>query len=73
MQAAIASGSIDTCKAEAAAIKAEAANATQTPSTPLTEEEQQQAALEAYYQALAQQQAAAQAAAEAANQQAAGE
>lgn len=47
MQAAIASGSIDTCKAEAAAIKAELAAAAQ-----------QQADLEAYYQALQQQQQA---------------
>ncbi len=47
MQAAIASGSIDTCKAEAAAIKAEIAAAAQ-----------QQADLEAYYQALQQQQQA---------------
>ena len=46
MQAAIASGSIDTCKAEAAAIKAELASAAQ-----------QQADLDAYYQALQQQQA----------------
>jgi vancomycin resistance protein YoaR len=51
MQAAIATGSIDTCKAEAAAIKAEQAAA--------TEAAQQQAQLEAYYNALAQQQAAA--------------
>jgi vancomycin resistance protein YoaR len=51
MQAAIATGSIDTCKAEAAAIKAEQAAA--------TEAAQQQADLEAYYNALAQQQAAA--------------
>lgn len=49
MQAAIASGSIDACKAEAAAIKAEIAAAAQ-----------QQADLEAYYQALAQQELAAQ-------------
>jgi vancomycin resistance protein YoaR len=48
MQAAIATGSIDTCKAEAAAIKAEQAAAAQ-----------QQADLEAYYQALLQQQQAA--------------
>lgn len=45
MQAAIASGSIDTCKAEAAAIKAE-----------LEAAAQQQAQLDAYYQALQQQQ-----------------
>lgn len=45
MQAAVASGSIDTCKAEAAAIKAEMQAAAQ-----------QQADLEAYYQALQQQQ-----------------
>lgn len=49
IQAAIASGSIDTCKAEAGAIKAEMAAVAQ-----------QQADLEAYYQALAAQQAAAQ-------------
>jgi vancomycin resistance protein YoaR len=55
MQAAIASGSIDTCKAEAAAIKAEAAAATQQQ----TEAAAQQAALEQYYKALAEQQAAA--------------
>jgi vancomycin resistance protein YoaR len=48
MQAAIASGSIDTCKSEAAAIKAEEAAAAQ-----------QAADLEAYYNALAAQQAAA--------------
>ncbi len=53
IQAAIASGSIDTCKAEAAAIKAEIAAAAQ-----------QQADLEAYYQALAQQELEAQQAAE---------
>lgn len=47
IQAAIASGSIDTCKAEAAAIQAEIAAAAQ-----------QQADLEAYYQALQQQQQA---------------
>jgi len=45
INAAVASGSIDTCKAEAAAIKAEMAAAAQ-----------QQADLEAYYQALQQQQ-----------------
>ena len=45
MQAAIASGSIDTCKAEAAAIKAE-----------IEAQSQQQAQLDAYYQALQQQQ-----------------
>ena len=45
INAAVASGSIDTCKAEAAAIKAEMAAAYQ-----------QQADLEAYYQALQQQQ-----------------
>jgi vancomycin resistance protein YoaR len=56
MQAAIASGSIDTCKAEAAAIKAEVAAATQQQ----TEAEAQQAALEQYYKALAEQQAAGQ-------------
>ena len=44
IQAAIASGSIDTCKAEAAAIKAE-----------MAAQAQQQADLEAYYQALQQQ------------------
>lgn len=53
IQAAVASGSIDTCKAEAAAIKAEMAAAAQ-----------QQADLEAYYQALVQQQLEAQAQAE---------
>ncbi len=47
MEAAIASGSIDTCKAEAAAINAEIAAA-----------QQQAADLEAYYQALQQQQQA---------------
>jgi len=51
MEAAIASGSIDTCKAEAAAIKAE-----------MEAVAQQQADLEAYYQALLQQQLAEQAA-----------
>ena len=45
MNAAIASGSIDVCKAEATAIKAEMAAAAQ-----------QQAELDAYYQALQQQQ-----------------
>ena len=49
MQAAIASGSIDTCKAEAAAIKAEIDAASQAQA-------QQQAELDAYYQALQQQQ-----------------
>lgn len=49
MEAAIASGSIDTCKAEAAAISAENAAAAQ-----------QQADLDAYYQALQQQQLEAQ-------------
>ena len=49
MQAAIASGSIDTCKAEAAAIKAEIDAASQAQA-------QQQAQLDAYYQALQQQQ-----------------
>lgn len=49
MQAAIASGSIDACKAEAAAIKAELAAAAQ-----------QQADLAAYYEALQQQELAAQ-------------
>ena len=49
MQAAIDSGSIDACKAEAAAIQAEVAAAAQ-----------QQADLEAYYQALQQQQLEAQ-------------
>lgn len=49
MQAAIASGSIDTCKAEAAAIKAEIDAAAQAQA-------QQQAELDAYYQALQQQQ-----------------
>lgn len=59
IQAAIASGSIDSVKAEAGAIKAEIAAA-----ASMTSEEQaaaqQQAALEAYYQALQEQQAAAQ-------------
>lgn len=58
INAAVASGSIDTCKAEAAAIKAEMSAAAQQP--VMTEEEiaaaQQQAALDAYYQALQQQQ-----------------
>lgn len=58
INAAVASGSIDTCKAEAAAIKAEMAAAAQQPA--MTDEEraaaEQQAALEAYYQALQQQQ-----------------
>ena len=53
MQAAVASGSIDACKAEAAAIQAEMAAAAQ-----------QQADLEAYYQALLQQQLEQQAQAE---------
>lgn len=57
MQAAIASGSIDACKAEAAAIKAEIAAAAQ-----------QQADLEAYNQALLQQQQQQQAELEAYNQ-----
>lgn len=57
MQAAIASGSIDVCKAEAAAIKAEIAAAAQ-----------QQADLEAYNQALLQQQQQQQAELEAYNQ-----
>ena len=59
IQAAIASGSINTVKAEAAAIKAEAAAAaTMTPEEQAVA--QQQAALEAYYKALQEQQAAAQ-------------
>ena len=59
IQAAIASGSINTVKAEAAAIKAEAAAAaTMTPEEQAAA--QQQAALEAYYKALQEQQAAAQ-------------
>lgn len=53
IQEAIASGSIDQCKAVAGAIRAEMEN----PPAPMTEEE----ALAAYYQALAAQQAAAQA------------
>lgn len=57
IQAAIASGSIDTVKAEAAAIKAEtAAAAAMTPEQQAAA--QQQAALEAYYKALQEQQAA---------------
>jgi len=66
INAAVASGSIDTCKAEAAAIKAEmSAPAVQQPEQPeqppaMTDEEiaaaQQQAALQAYYEALLQQQ-----------------
>ncbi|MCI9388014.1 MAG: VanW family protein [Lachnospiraceae bacterium] len=59
INAAVASGSIDTCKAEAAAIKAEMAAAAQ-----------QQADLEAYYQALQQQQLEQQAAEQQAQQQA---
>ncbi|MDE6219161.1 MAG: VanW family protein [Lachnospiraceae bacterium] len=58
MNAAVASGSIDTCKAEAAAIKAEMEAGPSQPAT-MTEEEiaaAQQAALDAYYQALQQQQ-----------------
>lgn len=57
IQAAIASGSIDTVKAEAAAIKAEAAAAANMTAAE-QEAAQQQAALEAYYKALAEQQAA---------------
>lgn len=59
INAAVASGSIDTCKAEAAAIKAEMAAAAQQPPAMTDEERaaaEQQAALEAYYQALQQQQ-----------------
>lgn len=63
INAAIASGSIDTCKAEAAAIKAEMAAPQPQPEQPpqpeMTPEEAaaaQQAALDAYYQALQQQQ-----------------
>jgi vancomycin resistance protein YoaR len=56
MQAAIASGSIDTCKAEAAAIKAEE----EAAAAQQTEAAAQQAALEEYYRALAEQQAAGQ-------------
>lgn len=52
INAAVASGSIDTCKAEAAAIKAEMAAAQQQQEAAA----QQQADLEAYYQALQQQQ-----------------
>lgn len=63
MQQAIASGSIDTVKAEISAIKAD-----QQAAASMTPEEQaaaqQQAALAAYYQALQQQQAAAAAAAQ---------
>lgn len=55
IQEAIASGSIDQCKAVAGAIRAEMQSQPQTPA-PMTEEE----ALAAYYQALAAQQAAAQ-------------
>ena len=59
IQVAIASGSIDTVKAEAAAIRAEvAAAANMTPEEQAAA--QQQAALEAYYKALQEQQAAAQ-------------
>lgn len=61
INAAVASGSIDTCKAEAAAIKAEMA-AAQQQAAAMTDEQraaaEQQAALEAYYQALQQQQQA---------------
>lgn len=59
INAAVASGSIDTCKAEAAAIKAEMAAAAQQQAAMTDEERaaaEQQAALEAYYQALQQQQ-----------------
>lgn len=52
INAAVASGSIDTCKAEAAAIKAEMAAAQQQQEAAA----QQQADLEAYYQVLQQQQ-----------------
>ena len=52
INAAVASGSIDACKAEAAAIKAEMAAAQQQQEAAA----QQQADLEAYYQALQQQQ-----------------
>ncbi len=76
INAAVASGSIDTCKAEAAAIKAEMAAAAQQQAA-MTEEEraaaEQQAALDAYYEALQQQlleQQAQQQAAEQAQQQA---
>lgn len=55
MEAAIASGSIDACKAEAAAIKAEIEAAQQQ--AQLDPAAIQQAQLEAYYQALQQQQA----------------
>lgn len=58
MNAAVASGSIDTCKAEAAAIKAEMEAGPSQPEQ-MTDEEiaaAQQAALDAYYQALQQQQ-----------------
>ena len=59
INAAVASGSIDTCKAEAAAIKAEMAAAAEQQAAMTDEERaaaEQQAALEAYYQALQQQQ-----------------
>ncbi|MDE7417723.1 MAG: VanW family protein [Lachnospiraceae bacterium] len=59
INAAVASGSIDTCKAEAAAIKAEMAAAAQQQAAMTDEERaaaEQQAALDAYYQALQQQQ-----------------
>lgn len=59
INAAVASGSIDTCKAEAAAIKAEMAAAAQQQAAMTDEERaaaEQQAALDAYYQALMQQQ-----------------
>ena len=59
INAAVASGSIDTCKAEAAAIKAEMAAAAEQQAAMTDEERaaaEQQAALDAYYQALQQQQ-----------------
>lgn len=59
INAAVASGSIDTCKAEAAAIKAEMAAAAEQQAAMTDEQRaaaEQQAALEAYYQALQQQQ-----------------
>ena len=60
INAAVASGSIDTCKAEAAAIKAEMAAAAEQQAAMTDEQRaaaEQQAALDAYYQALQQQQA----------------
>lgn len=59
INAAVASGSIDTCKAEASAIKAEMAAAAEQQAAMTDEQRaaaEQQAALDAYYQALLQQQ-----------------